>query len=638
MANITNVNELWGRKWRFKDDTPSPSEFSLRNSVTGVKFATFYLGEQVKDVYQTDNSVGNVGITTQGTFIRIGVSESSFTYAYAASGWVGKPAILEFVENTENYTLSCTNESNFITWFNENATEYVPPLSEWTKGVADAIREKKGTSDLIKPLDFAKEIINIKSGGGSVDTSDATATLNDILLGKTAYVNDKKIEGTIETWNGENGSNINIEHLNPINGTIKEYNIMQNEVKYINEGDFVEIVKSCPISCSQQNSSNIMFDSVLLDENKMLIVYINGGIVLEIVDIKNNVTINTINCDGGNAFYTPSCVLLEPNKVFIAIAKDYSDKYFCGMIVEINDDEISYNIQQLSDVEELLYSEKPSCVLLESNKVFIAHNKEMNSEYLCGSIVEINGTEMKLTTTVLSSINYSCCEQPSCVLLEPNKVFIAHSVSWQNHYLYGTIVTIDGTTMVATTKQLNSSNYTSYSGTDCVLLEPNKVFIARSYNYKLAATIVDINETTMTVFTNKDLDTLPYSCYGTPSCIKLKENEIVIFHPYLPMNYLAKTSATIDKSSSDKFKNIKTEMVQKNYYRNTSGCLDSYLLNDKFFIVHNCMVKSNYANYVNRTIYPEPQVRSCVYDINGVAKTSGEAGDTIQVFVPETEV
>lgn len=37
---------------------------------------------------------------------------------------------------------------------------------------------------------------------GVVDTSDATATSDDILLDKTAYVDDKKVVGNIETWDG----------------------------------------------------------------------------------------------------------------------------------------------------------------------------------------------------------------------------------------------------------------------------------------------------------------------------------------------------------------------------------------------------------------------------------------------------
>lgn len=66
------------------------------------------------------------------------------------------------------------------------------------KEIADAIREKEGSTGPIPAEEFANRIRALETG---TDTYDADAKPEDIRLGKTAYVRGRLITGTIPDTN-----------------------------------------------------------------------------------------------------------------------------------------------------------------------------------------------------------------------------------------------------------------------------------------------------------------------------------------------------------------------------------------------------------------------------------------------------
>ena len=69
-------------------------------------------------------------------------------------------------------------------------------LTDFLTNTANAIRTAEGSTDAINPQDFEAKITALKL---SVQTADADATAEDILFGKTAYVNGVKLTGTFSS-------------------------------------------------------------------------------------------------------------------------------------------------------------------------------------------------------------------------------------------------------------------------------------------------------------------------------------------------------------------------------------------------------------------------------------------------------
>lgn len=160
--------------------------------------------------------------------------------------------------------------------------------------IANAIRNKKSTSNTIKPVNMSNEILSISTG---TDTSDATATSNDILLGKTAYANGGKIEGNIISYDGnyENGVEINSP-----TGTL---NITENGIHNVSEYEKVDV------NIISGNNLNIKYGLKPNDYNTNPLEDANSKVWIQTENKPSKVEVKEYLCDKINTMFKYAKVL-----------------------------------------------------------------------------------------------------------------------------------------------------------------------------------------------------------------------------------------------------------------------------------------------------------------------------------------
>lgn len=183
-------------------------------------------------------------------------------------------------------------------------------LHDFLVDVADAIREKKGTTDLINPQNFSEEILSIESGGGITETM-VDNTGNGLNAIKNVIVED----GVQSIANNAFAYVLSLETIQ-----------LPDSILSIGETAFRGCTSLQPFAFPPQLTtisrfmlSGLIWEDVIIPEG---ITAINYGAFYNCTKLANCVLPDSLQTIGGYAFescYSLTSIHLGPNVIYIDV-------------------------------------------------------------------------------------------------------------------------------------------------------------------------------------------------------------------------------------------------------------------------------------------------------------------------------
>lgn len=434
-----------------------------------------------------------------------------------------------------------------------------------------------------------------------------------------------------------------------INGIIKDYYAYAGEK--ISAGDLVEYVNgiagkkdygaSVDTAIDNTNAyTGYVISAVQLDENRVFIAhsYSSNYHLYGVVCTINGATItygtDTQLSSTKNAGLAISACLLPNGNVFIAHC--YSTNYnLYGMVCTVNGTTITAGTDtQLVTQNET--GQTISVCLLPNGNVFIAHIYASNC-YLYGVVVSIDGTTIsKGSDTKLNGSVANAGLLISTCLLPNGNVFIAHSYN-TNKYLYGMVVSINGTTVTKAIGDIGIDKGAAVQTISICLLTSGNVFVAygRGNSYYMYGIVVTINDSTITAGSYTQLST--NGARAGISTQQLPNGDVLMVRSGDTTHHLYNMVIRIDGTTITKGTDALMNSTDYSGYAISSF----FLPNGTLFIAHS----NSSSYYLNAQVFGidentnlpinnivateyETQVRKVTTgQFDGIAKTSGEGGD-----------